>query len=113
MQISLKHQTKKHADSPAFLVTEHVLNDAMADLCIAELTGRHPEQHYIINKECNLFVYIFEGKGIINVNNHKQKISAGDALMIEAGEKYYWEGTMKLFISSRPAWNAAQHQVVE
>jgi len=47
------------------------------------------------------------------VNHEEHPLDTGDAVIIEAGEKYYWEGNMKLFISCRPAWNKDQHQLVD
>jgi quercetin dioxygenase-like cupin family protein len=47
------------------------------------------------------------------LNNEEYKLSAGDVVLIEAGDKYYWEGHMQLFISCRPAWNKDQHQLVD
>lgn len=41
-------------------------------------------------------------------------ISAGDVVLIEPGEKFYWEGKdLNLFISCTPAFTIEQHQIVD
>jgi mannose-6-phosphate isomerase-like protein (cupin superfamily) len=113
VKVSLKHKTVEHKNGPTCTVIEHALHDDMADIAIAEISGRYPEKKRVVNKECNELAYVFEGKGKVVVNDKEQKLSAGDAIIIEAGEKYYWEGNMKLFLSCRPAWNVAQHRLVD
>ncbi|WP_131778794.1 cupin domain-containing protein [Legionella bozemanae] len=113
MKISLKHQTTEHSNAASCKVTEYHLNDPMIDCAIAKISGRYPEAQRVINLECNELAYVFQGEGKVVVNHTEYKLSAGDAVLIEAGEKYYWEGTMQLFISCRPAWNMGQHQLVD
>ncbi|CAM2857965.1 Cupin domain [Legionella steigerwaltii] len=113
MKISLKHQTTEHSNATSCKVTEHHLNDPMLDCAIAKISGRYPEARRVVNLGCNELVYVFQGEGKVVVNHTEYKLAAGDAVVIEAGEKYYWEGNMQLFISCRPAWNKEQHQLVD
>ena len=113
MKISLKHQAIEKMNSVACSVTEHRLNDEMLDIAIAKISGRYPDARRVVNQQCSELAYVFEGEGKIVVNNEEHSLSAGDAVLIEAGEKYYWEGNMKLFLSCRPAWNKDQHRVVD
>lgn len=113
MKISFKHQASEKANSTTCSVTEHALNHEMLDVAIATITGRYPDERRIVNQQCDELAYLFEGKGKIVINHEEHKLSAGDVVLIEAGEKYFWEGNMKLFLSCRPAWNTDQHQVVD
>lgn len=113
MKIALKHQAKEKANSPTCSVTEYELKDDMLDMAIATIAGRYPEQNRIVNQQCDELAYVFEGEGKIVVNHHEYRLSAGDVLIIEAGDKYFWEGKMKLFLSCRPAWKEEQHCMVE
>ncbi len=113
MKISLKHQATEHSNAASCKVTEYHLNDPMLDCAVAKISGRYPETRRVVNLECNELAYVFQGEGKVIVNHTEYKLSAGDAVLIEAGEKYYWEGNMQLFISCRPAWNQEQHQLVD
>jgi hypothetical protein len=37
----------------------------------------------------------------------------GDLVLIEPGEKYFWEGNMDLFIPCSPAWYPEQHKLID
>jgi mannose-6-phosphate isomerase-like protein (cupin superfamily) len=113
MKISLKNQAKEKANSAVCKVTEYALNHDMLDAAIATITGRYPDHRRAVNIECDELAYVFEGAGKIVVNHKEHHINAGDVVLIEAGDKYFWEGNMKLFLSCRPAWNKEQHQMVD
>ena len=42
---------------------------------------------------------LFEGEGKLVLKHEEHKLTAGDVVLIEAGEKYFWEGNMKIFMS--------------
>jgi len=113
MKISLKHQAIKKKNSEVCLVTEHSIGDEMIDFAIAKISGRYPDNQRVTNKLCKEIVYIQEGKGKVVVEGIEYVLQAGDVVLIEAGEKFYWEGNMSLFISCRPAFTPEQHQLVE
>lgn len=113
MKLSLKHQTTTKTNSTACTVIEHSLNNKMLDIAIAQIDGRYPDHRRVVNQECSELAYVFEGKGRIVVNNKEHHLNAGDAVLIEAGEKYFWEGNMQIFISCHPAWNKEQHLIVD
>lgn len=113
MKISRKHQAQVFKNSDACTVTAHMLEDDMLDMAIATISGRYPEVNRVVNQQCQEMAYVFDGEGKIVVDEEEHRLSAGDVILIEAGEKYYWEGHMKLFISCRPAWHPEQHQLVD
>jgi mannose-6-phosphate isomerase-like protein (cupin superfamily) len=113
MKISFKYQAVEKKNSAACSVTEYALNNAMLDAAIATIAGRYPDECRVVNQQCDELAYIFEGEGKIVINQEEHQLSAGDVVLIEAGEKYFWEGNMKLFLSCRPAWNKEQHKIVD
>lgn len=113
MKISFKHQTIEKNNSQTCSVIEYDLGHKMLDMAIATVSGRYPEERRVINHQCDELIYVFEGQGKLVLNHEEYKLSAGDVVLIEAGEKYYWEGDMKFFVSCRPAWNLEQHQIVD
>jgi len=113
MKISFKNQAIEKVNSTACRVLEYTINNELLDMAIATISGRHPVERRIVNHQCDELVYVFEGEGKIILNHEEHNLSSGDVVLIEAGEIYFWEGNMKLFISCRPAWSPEQHQVVD
>lgn len=113
MKITLKHQAIKKAVGTSCSVTEYPLNHEMLDIAIATIAGRYPETGRVVNQECSELGYVQQGMGKIVVGGDEFSLIAGDTVIIEAGEPYYWEGNMQLILSCRPAWTAAQHQSVD
>lgn len=113
MKISFKHQAVEKNNSPTCSVTEYTLDHKMLDMAIATVSGRYPDARQVVNQQCDELAYVVEGEGKLVLNQKEYKLSAGDVVVIEAGEKYYWEGEMKLFLSCSPAWNKEQHHFVD
>jgi mannose-6-phosphate isomerase-like protein (cupin superfamily) len=113
MQISKKHQSSERKNSDVCVVTTYSISDETIDFAIAKISGRYPETKRVTNYDCKEIIYVHEGSGKVVVEGQEHALSAGDTVLIEAGEKYYWEGDMHLFISCRPAWTIEQHQTVE
>lgn len=113
MKLSKKHQAIEKKNSDFCAVTEHPINDQMIDFAIAKISGRYPDTQRVSNLVCKEIVYIQEGNGKVVVDGNEHLINAGDVILIEAGEKYYWEGNMQLLISCTPAFTIEQHQIVD
>lgn len=114
MKITFKHQTIERKNSEVCVVTEHPMDDGTIDFAIAKISGRYPvAPQRAINLTCKEIVYVHQGNGKVVVNDKEYLLNAGDLVLIEAGEKFYWEGNMDLFISCRPAFTIDQHQIVD
>ena len=108
-----KHQSRLHKNSDLCVVTEYDMGDPELDFAIAKISGRYPAERYVTNTKCKEIAYIQEGAGKIEVNGVEHPLTAGDLVLIEAGEKFYWEGHMTLFMSCHPAFTIDQHQLVD
>lgn len=113
MKISLKRHAKQHEHSQNFSVTEYALDNDKMDMAVATISGRYPEENRVTNAISNELVYVCEGEGKIFIENQEQQISAGDVILIEPGEKYYWEGDLTLLMTCNPIWTPEQHKIVE
>jgi mannose-6-phosphate isomerase-like protein (cupin superfamily) len=113
MKILRNEQTINRNNSDGCVVTEYDVGDKEIDFAMVTITGRYPHEKRVINQECKEIVYIHEGKGRVEVDGKGYALSPGDVVLIEAGEKFYWEGHMTLFISCRPAFTVDQHQAVD
>lgn len=113
MKISHLHQTKTHKHSESCAVQEYTLQDEHMDMAVATICGRYPETKRVMNQACRELAYVLEGDGKIVVDGNDYQLTAGDVILIDAGEKYYWEGHMKLILSCQPAWYPEQHQLTD
>lgn len=113
MKIALKNQANQKAFGSACLVIEYPLNDEMLDVAIANISGRYPDKGRVVNRHCKELAYVQQGAGKIVINGNSIELNAGDTVIIEAGEAYYWEGNIQLLLSCRPSWTMEQHQLVD
>ena len=113
MKISYKQQAEHTIVNDACEVIRSQITADDIDFVIVKIHGRYPLENYSINQACKEIIYVNEGKGKVNVSDEDYEFSAGDLILIEAGEKFYWEGNMTLYVSSRPAWFSEQHISVE
>src|SRR5689334_3383147 len=97
----------------ATVITEHSLGDPQLDSVIAEIKGRYPETGSVTNQKCKLLAYVQAGQGKLVVEGKELNLNPGDQVLIEANEKYFWNGQLTLFISCSPAWYPEQHVLVE
>jgi len=92
---------------------EYNIEDKDINYCIVEVFGRFPKEKLAINYKCKQMAHVLEGKGILWVEGKIYTLKKDDVVLIDVGEKYYWEGNMKLGIPCSPAWYPEQHDEVE
>ena len=93
---------------------EYSFADKDIDLGIATINGRYPDEGYGVNLVSKELVYVIEGNGTLNFENEKIEFSAGDAILIEPNEKYYYDTKYcKISMSCTPAWEMEQHKLIK
>ena len=110
MKIIHKNQTEEHKNSDVCTAIEYPLGDKDINGAFFELSGRYPKEGRVVNMECKELAYIIEGSGRVVVEEQEVKLNNGDLILIEAGEKYFWEGNLKMFVPCIPAWYPEQHK---
>jgi mannose-6-phosphate isomerase-like protein (cupin superfamily) len=113
MKILLKHQSIQKQGNDVCVITEHPLEDKAINFALAKVSGRYPTTGCTLNHKSKELVYVYEGSGRVVVEDKVYFIQAGDLVLIEPGEKFYWDGTLTLGISCTPAWLAEQNELVE
>jgi mannose-6-phosphate isomerase-like protein (cupin superfamily) len=113
MKFVKKESALKKSNSSTCTVVEYALNHPKFDVATTTISGRYPETRRASNVECAELAYVIAGNGKIVIDNETLLLNSGDVVLIEAGEKYYWEGSMQLLLSCNPAWHAEQHQLVD
>lgn len=112
MKYISRQQATSSTNSPVCTAIEYPLGDADINAAVIKLTGRYPDTGWVVNEKCKEMAYVLAGSGIVCVEGKVCKLNTGDVVLIEAGEKYYWEGTLELFMPCTPAWFPEQHKQV-
>jgi mannose-6-phosphate isomerase-like protein (cupin superfamily) len=113
MKIVRKNQSKTFKNSDVCDVSEYDLGQVDLGGAIVEVRGRYPDSGRVVNAECKEMAYILEGDGVIFIEGVETLFTAGDLIVIEAGERYFWDGKFSAFLFSAPAWNAGQFKNVD
>lgn len=113
MKKSLKHQSIERKNSDVCVVTDYPIGDEAIDFAIVKMTSRYPSARQAVNQKCKEIVYVHEGSGKVVVNDQEHALKEGDVILIEAGEKFYWDGNLTLFISCHPSFTPEQHHVID
>jgi mannose-6-phosphate isomerase class I len=111
MQPIKREDAEIFKNSPACTATEYAFTDEDAiNVAGIELSGRYPEKGYALNTISKELVYVTKGNGKLITASQNVTLKTGDVALIEPNEKYYFDGMLKLVISSSPAWRPEQYQ---
>lgn len=113
MKIVHENQTKEFKNGDTCIATEYPLGDKEIDMALVEVSDRYPKKGRATNEKCKELAYIVEGSGKVVVEDKEVYFHEKDMLLIEPGEKVYWEGNFKMFVSCTPAWYSQQHKKIE
>ena len=113
MKVVRKDQTKEFKNSDVCTATEYPLGDKDINGAVIELTGRYPDKGRVVNLKCKELAYVIKGSGKVVVEGKEVEFQEGDLILIEPGEKYFWEGNTTMFMPCTPAWYPEQHKEVE
>lgn len=113
MKISTKSQRKEFKNGNFCTAYEYPIGDKSINGAVIELTGRYPENGSAQNLVCKEMAYVVDGGGKVVVEGVEYSVNEGDVVLIDPGEKFYWEGDMELFMPCAPAWDPAQYRTVE
>lgn len=111
-KISLE-ETTEFKNSDLCTATEYPFGDKDIDISTAVINGKYPENNYCVNTEVKEMIYVIEGSGEIHKEYEVVKFKAGDAILIDKGEKYFWIANCKVAMSCTPAWYPEQHIIVK
>lgn len=113
MKIVKKYQAIDKNHSEQCVVTEYPINHPNVDAAIAKISGRYPISRRVVNHQCDELAYVIAGQGKVVINHEEFSLSEGNVVIIEASEKYFWEGDLQMFMSCQPVWNKEQHEIVD
>ena len=113
MKIIHKNQTKIFKNSDTCAAIDYWTGDEDINGAVLEVSGRYPDKCRVVNLKCKEMAYIIKGSGKVVVEGEEVNLNEGDLVLIEAGEKFFWEGDLIMFSSCAPAWNHEQYKEVE
>ena len=112
MKVIHKNQTIEFKNSDVCVGISYPLGDSDINGAVVELSGRYPSQGRVMNEKCKELGYVISGSGKIVIEDKEIILDQGDLVLIDKGEKYYWDGKMTMFMPCVPAWDAEQHKEV-
>ena len=112
MKIIHKNQAEVCKNSDVCTAIEYPLGDRDINGAVIELNGRYPKDGRAVNLKCKELAYIIKGSGRLVVDDKETKLNEGDLVLIKAGEKFFWEGNIQMFIPCTPAWHLEQYKEV-
>lgn len=96
-------------NSDRCVVSEFPICDRDINFAIAKISARYPDTGFAMNTKCKEIVFVHKGSGKVVVDGKEYLLNAGDVVLIDKNEKFYWYGKMTLHISCTPAFTAEQH----
>lgn len=94
-------------------IHEYAMTDPIINGAVADIHGRYPEEGFALNTVSHEIVYVIEGSGVVGLTDKEVPITIGDVLILSPNEKFYWQGTLKLFMATTPKFDPAQHLIVK
>jgi mannose-6-phosphate isomerase-like protein (cupin superfamily) len=69
-------------------------------------------QTVVLEREIDKLYYIIDGDGYFEINGSRENCTAGDLVVIPAGNKYTFKGKMKMLLNCTPPWFEAQEETI-
>ena len=113
MKILKRNQAHEYSNSANCSGFEFDLGDSNLDGAVVSVVGKYPVKGWAVNEECKEVVYVIAGKGKVVIEGQSFEIKNEDMIVIDKGERFYWDGNLKLFIYCTPAWSLKQHKQVD
>lgn len=112
MKFIPKNKAIARNNSKDCVAIEYSLGDKDITGAVIKLNGRYPDKGMVVNLKCKELAYILKGFGKLIVEGKEVVLQEGDLVLIEPGEKYYWEGKIIMFVPCTPAWYSEQHKII-
>lgn len=109
MEVARLSGSRVKSNSPNCSVREYQTENPDIDIATAVIGGREPSQGVAENTVSTELARVLQGGGSITVDGKRTHIGPGDVVIIEPGEKFFWDGEMKIEIVCTPRWSVDQH----
>ena len=114
MEFIKSDDASKEDNSEVCKLSGYSFVDKSIDLAVTTITGRYPDKGHCVHLVSKELVYIIEGSGRLCFEGKSVEFSAGDSILIDKGEKYYWETEYcKTALVCTPAWRPEQYRLID
>ena len=112
MKIIERSSAKKFTNGPTCEGIEYSFDDKDMNIALVTVNGRYPETGYVMNEVCKEAGYVVSGSGVLGLETgEKTAVGPGSAVLLQPGEKYYWEGeNLQMVMPCSPAFYPEQHK---
>jgi hypothetical protein len=110
-----KSSAVKFTNGPTCAGIEYSFDDKDLNIAVVTVNGRYPETGYVTNDVCKEAGLVLGGSGKLCLENGvTTSVQMGDAVLIQPGEKYFWEGeSLEMMMPCSPAFYPEQHQAIQ
>jgi mannose-6-phosphate isomerase-like protein (cupin superfamily) len=113
VKVIKKSAAVSFTNSSACAGFEFAFGDDQLNIALVTVNGRYPKRGHLVNEVCKEIAFVVKGSGIVGVDGEKHSLSVGDAVMIQPGERFYWEGQkLQMLMPCSPAFYPEQHKEV-
>jgi len=113
MKTVRKNEAKSFKNNAVCTAIEYPMEDKDINGAVIELSGRYPDKGRAMNEKCKEMAYVIKGSVKLTVEGVEAQLNEGDLVLINPGEKFFWEGKTTLFVPCTPAWSSDQHKQTE
>jgi hypothetical protein len=112
MQIVKSNTIHQIKEDKSTIIWEYPTDDKDINGAVANINGRNPEKGFFINAFKEL-VFVLSGTGFIVSPTIRKEIDVGDEILLDADDKYAWEGTLTLFMATTPKFDPKKHKITK
>lgn len=110
MQKISASETVEFTSGAVMTAHEYELHDPSVNIARITVSGRYPETGWAANEQVKELCYILEGTGTLYVGDASYPLAPGDVLLIEPGERFYWDANIVMLVPCTPAWTPEQYK---
>lgn len=77
------------------------------------ITGRNPVTGFLLEHDCQFFIYVTKGQGKVITNDEVIEVTVGDVVFVPKETKFAMEGDFEYVTAGTPAFYPEQAEEVE
>jgi hypothetical protein len=108
VKVLKKTDAIRHENTSSCVAYEYNQPTNELDAAVITLSGRYPENGWVLNTACTSLVHVVSGRGHVYFAGSEVELAEDHQVLIERGEKYALEGEMKLLFIASPKWTPEQ-----
>lgn len=83
------------------------------DFSMMLIKGRHPETGFLLEHDCQFFIYVTKGQGKVVTDSDTIEVTVGDIVFVPKETKFAMEGDFEYLTAGTPAFYPEQAEEVK